>query len=74
MLDIESRFDNKLMREIYEAGYSRIPVYEGSRKRIIGILVTKDLMFLDAERVRKLWQLQSLFMRQVVYITSTAKL
>jgi metal transporter CNNM len=55
MLDIESRFDNELMREIYENGYSRIPVYESTKKNVIGILMSKDLMFLDAERVRKLW-------------------
>jgi metal transporter CNNM len=55
MIDINARFDNELMRAIYENGYSRIPVYEKTRTNIIGILMCKDLMFLDAEKVRKLW-------------------
>lgn len=55
MLDMESRFDQSLMQEIYEKGYSRIPIYEKNRENITGLLVTKDLMFLDAARVRKLW-------------------
>ena len=70
MLDIEARFDTELMKEIYEQGYSRIPVYDGNRHTITGILVTKDLMFMDTSRVHKLWQLKSLFMREVVYVNS----
>lgn len=55
MLEIEQRFDQALMQEIYEKGFSRIPIYEKKRENITGLLVTKDLMFLDAEKVKKLW-------------------
>ena len=74
MLNIESRFDLTLMQEIYEQGYSRIPIYEKTKTNITGLLVTKDLMFLDADRVRKLWQLKSLFMRQVTHVKADDKL
>lgn len=36
--------------------------------------MAKDLMFLDREKIQKLWQLRDLFMRQVVYINSDDKL
>ena len=74
MLNIESNFDTTLMQEIYTKGYSRIPVYDGDRSNITGILITKDLMFMDTARVHKMWQLKSLFMRDVVYVNASEKL
>lgn len=35
--------------EIFKSGYSRIPVYEKDRHDIIGILLVKDLIFVDPD-------------------------
>jgi len=38
MLEINRKLDKNLMREIYEKGFSRIPVYKNNRENIIGCL------------------------------------
>jgi len=44
--DVKLSYENILA--IFKAGYSRIPVYEGKNKNdIIGLLLTKDLIFID---------------------------
>jgi metal transporter CNNM len=35
------------MSEIFKAGYSRIPVWEKDPNDIIGLILTKDLIFVD---------------------------
>ena len=35
--------------EIFKSGYSRIPVYDKDRNDIIGLILAKDLIFVDAE-------------------------
>ncbi len=44
--NVKLNYDNIL--QIFKAGYSRIPIYQGDNKNdIIGLLLTKDLIFLD---------------------------
>jgi metal transporter CNNM len=44
--DVKLNYDNIL--QIFKAGYSRIPIYQGDNKNdILGLLLTKDLIFLD---------------------------
>lgn len=35
------------MAEIFKAGYSRIPVWDKDPNEIIGLILTKDLIFVD---------------------------
>jgi CBS domain containing-hemolysin-like protein len=44
MLNINQNLDETLKRQIYEQGYSRIPVYEDSPDNIVGLLMTRDLI------------------------------
>jgi CBS domain containing-hemolysin-like protein len=37
------------MYEIFKSGYSRIPVYENSKNDIVGLILAKDLIFVDPE-------------------------
>ena len=37
------------LRRIFQSGYSRIPIYERDRNDVIGILRTKDLIFVNPE-------------------------
>ena len=37
------------MLDIYRRGYTRIPVYKGSKDFIVGLLYTKDLIMVDPE-------------------------
>ena len=49
MLDSNTRLTFETMLEIYKNGYTRIPVYDGSKSNIIGILYTKDLILIDPD-------------------------
>jgi metal transporter CNNM len=49
MLDINTKLDQETLREVYSKGFSRIPVYEGSKNNIIGILMSRDLILINAE-------------------------
>lgn len=48
-VSVESVLDFKLMRDIYDSGFSRIPIYEGERNNIVGLLYVRDLAFVDPD-------------------------
>lgn len=50
MLDINTPLDQRVLREIYSRGFSRIPVYEHSRDNIVGILMARDLILINPEK------------------------
>lgn len=41
--------DPQTLYEIFKSGYSRIPVYNRDPDDIIGLLLAKDLLFIDPE-------------------------
>jgi CBS domain containing-hemolysin-like protein len=47
MLDINSILDDKLLQKIYYENYSRIPIFEGKRENVVGILMTRDLILIN---------------------------
>jgi len=74
MIDSKQKFTVELIKEIYMRGFSRIPVYEGEKENIIGILLSKDLMFVNQEKLSKLWRLKQMFLRPAVTVNSSEKL
>lgn len=44
MLDVNTLLTRDTITEIYNIGYTRIPIYRGNRENIIGILNTKSLI------------------------------
>lgn len=50
MLDINSVLNHQLMKDIYMQGFSRIPIFDGDRQNIIGILMAKDLILFNPDR------------------------
>ncbi|RHY23683.1 hypothetical protein DYB32_009089 [Aphanomyces invadans] len=49
MLVSTAKLNADTMREIYQSGFSRIPVWRKTHNDIIGLLFTKDLVFIDPE-------------------------
>jgi len=50
MLDIDTVINREVTQEIYTQGYSRIPIYEGERQNIVGVLMAKDLILFNPDR------------------------
>ncbi|XP_044740293.1 unextended protein isoform X2 [Chrysoperla carnea] len=49
MLDYESILNFETVSEIMKSGFSRIPVFEGTRTNIVTMLYIKDLAFVDPD-------------------------
>ncbi|KAJ2710766.1 hypothetical protein H4R19_003586 [Coemansia spiralis] len=49
MVDIRARLDRALLTEMLRQGHSRVPVYDGSRENIVGVLLVKSLLLLDPD-------------------------
>lgn len=48
-ISIDSVLDFNTMRDIYNSGFSRIPVYEDTKENIVHLLYIRDLAFVDAD-------------------------
>ena len=49
-LSHDARLSFKVLREIFQTGFSRIPVHgPGGREDVIGLVMVKDLIFVDPE-------------------------
>jgi len=72
MVDIDTKMNYKeLMALVVDSGYSRLPVYSGTRDNIKGILFSKDLLpFLDKPEAFR-WQT---LVRQAYYVPETKKI
>lgn len=49
LLDVSSILDFRTIASIMQSGHSRIPVYDGERHNIVGLLLVKDLAFIDTD-------------------------
>ncbi|XP_015609987.1 metal transporter CNNM4 [Cephus cinctus] len=49
MLDYNAILDFETVSEIMKSGFSRVPVYQGSRTNIVTMLYIKDLAFVDPD-------------------------
>eukprot|EP00403_Amphidinium_massartii_P018743 CAMPEP_0178420610 /NCGR_PEP_ID=MMETSP0689_2-20121128/26222_1 /TAXON_ID=160604 /ORGANISM="Amphidinium massartii, Strain CS-259" /LENGTH=606 /DNA_ID=CAMNT_0020042099 /DNA_START=39 /DNA_END=1855 /DNA_ORIENTATION=+ len=74
MLSLETRLDYETIREIFEQGFSRVPVFGKDKHDYRGLLYTKDLMLADPEDEMKLGDFISIFNRKVESFFKTTKL
>ncbi|KAJ2783776.1 hypothetical protein H4R18_001528 [Coemansia javaensis] len=49
MIDLNARLDRELMAEMLRQGHSRVPVYDGARENVVGVLLVKSLVLLDPD-------------------------
>ena len=49
MISIEDRIDFKVLSEIFKVGCSRIPIFGKDRNDIVGLMLAKDLLFVDPD-------------------------
>nr|XP_039270930.1 DUF21 domain-containing protein At4g33700-like [Styela clava] len=73
-LNIDGVMDEQTMEEILNTGHSRIPVYEGDKNHLLGILLVKRLIKLDPDEkipIREVFQKEK---RDLPRIVETAPL
>jgi len=72
LIDLNSAWDIKeVLKVVTESGYSRLPVYQEQRDRIIGVLHTKDLLpFLGSDSSTDWQQL----IRPAMFVSETMKI
>lgn len=49
MLEAAQHLNFATMLNVYRSGFTRIPVYRGDRKNVVGVLYAKDLILVDPE-------------------------
>ena len=49
MISVAEKLSYKLIYEIFKSGFSRIPVYDKDKDDIVGLILAKDLIFIDPE-------------------------
>lgn len=50
MLELNTVINRDVCQEIYGKGFSRIPIYDGERQNICGVLMAKDLILFNPDR------------------------
>jgi len=69
MLEINTYLDQKVLREIYSKGFSRVPIYDRTKDNVVGILMTRDLILINPEKALiTLKQLSSIIVKDVIAI------
>merc|ERR1719226_334076 len=74
MLSEDTRLGYDTIREIFETGFSRVPVYGKDKNDYIGLLYTKDLMLADPEDEMLLGDFIRIFNRRVETFQKSTKL
>jgi len=75
MLDLNTQLDHHMLREIYSKGFSRIPIYDGSKDNIVGVLMARDLILINPEKsLITLKQMSSIIVRDVIAVNEKDKL
>ena len=49
MLEESCKLSFAVVRDIFDHGFSRVPVYARERQHVVGLLFVKDLIFVDPE-------------------------
>eukprot|EP00981_Chlorochromonas_danica_P012184 scaffold4610_cov180-Ochromonas_danica.AAC.1 len=68
MISVKETLSYKTMYEIFKSGYSRIPVYDRDRHDVVGLILAKDLIFVDPEDEIPVENFIALFGRKPVVV------
>lgn len=71
MLPDTTTLSFRVVREIFEHGFSRVPIFAGERTRIVGLLFVKDLIFVDPEDETPISSLLGIFHRELQVVDET---
>lgn len=73
-LDVNTFLNFKTIKQIYESGFSRVPVYEGNKNTMVGVLFLRDLAFIDPEDGVSLISVLNFHKREIYTVFTDQKL
>lgn len=62
------------LNRLFRAGYSRIPIYERDQNDVVGLILAKDLLFIDPEDELPMRNFMSVFSRKIERVWPDQKL
>ena len=74
MLDIHTNLDFEMMSEIINHGYTRIPVFDGDKSRIVNLLNIKDLTLIDPDDKTPLMTVCKFYDHRPLFVDDDTKL
>lgn len=74
ILSADDLLSFKKITEIFKAGYSRVPVFDKDRNDIVGLLLVKDLIFVDPEDEMPVRNFIQIFGRSFLQVSHAAAL
>jgi len=74
MLSVDDTLSYQTMANIFKAGFSRIPVYKETKQNIVGLLYTKDLIFMDPASQTPISSFTNAFGRPIIKVKAWTQL
>ena len=74
MLEESSKLSFAVVRDIFDHGFSRVPVFSRQRQHVVGLLFVKDLIFVDPEDGVPLAEYLRVFERSIELVDAQANL
>ena len=73
MLEESCKLSFAVVRDIFDHGFSRVPVYARERQHVVGLLFVKDLIFVDPEDEVPLAEYLRVFERSIELVDGNAR-
>ena len=73
MLEESCKLSFAVVRDIFDHGFSRVPVYARERQHVVGLLFVKDLIFVDPEDEVPLAEYLRVFERSIELVDGNAQ-
>ena len=74
MLEESCKLSFAVVRDIFDHGFSRVPVYARERQHVVGLLFVKDLIFVDPEDEVPLAEYLRVFERSIELVDAESNL
>lgn len=62
------------LNKIFRSGYSRVPIYDRDRNDVVGLILAKDLLFIDPEDELPMRSFMTVFCRPIQTVWPDDKL
>mmetsp|Transcript_15511 Transcript_15511/g.24136 ORF Transcript_15511/g.24136 Transcript_15511/m.24136 type:complete len:307 (+) Transcript_15511:165-1085(+) len=65
MLSVDQVLDTRCMEDIMTSGHSRVPVYLGNKRNVVGLLIVKNIILVDPTKPTKVRDVSKFAIRKI---------